>query len=130
PTMAHTGHEYYQRDYHSGHQKPLFHDDEYFRARAELALDYFTPAERTQRVFDYGCGLGASIALLPDAEGWDGAAEARRRVAGEASASTMTWRTCRAVRTTSSSAVTRSSTWRRRSTRSAPCGRSCGMGER
>src|SRR5690606_1153091 len=31
----------------------------------------------TQRVFDYGCGLGASIALLPDAEGWDVSAEAR-----------------------------------------------------
>jgi SAM-dependent methyltransferase len=76
--MAHKSEpDYYARGYHSAHQKPLFQNDDYFMARAELALDYFTPAERRKRVFDYGCGVGASIALLPDAAGWDVSAEAR-----------------------------------------------------
>jgi SAM-dependent methyltransferase len=70
---------YYERGYHSTHQRPLFEDDAYFRARAELALEYFTEQDRRGRVFDYGCGLGASIYLLANAQGWDISPEARGR---------------------------------------------------
>lgn len=70
---------HYEHGYHSTHQRPLFTDDDYFLARAEAALDYFSSEERSGRVFDYGCGLGASIALLPNAEGWDISPEARAR---------------------------------------------------
>ena len=75
--MPASGCDHYDRGYHSKHQEPLFTDERYFIARAELSLDYFTARERAGRVFDYGCGLGATIALLPDAEGWDVSAEAR-----------------------------------------------------
>ena len=77
--MSAEGDSYYECGYHSRHQRPLFTDDEYFQARAELALSHFTAADREGRVFDYGCGLGAGIALLPRAEGWDVSGEARRR---------------------------------------------------
>jgi SAM-dependent methyltransferase len=70
---------HYETGYHSTHQKPLYTRDDYYLARAEGALEYFTAAEREGRVFDYGCGLGASIYLLPNAEGWDVSGEARAR---------------------------------------------------
>jgi SAM-dependent methyltransferase len=75
--MSATADCYYDRGYHSTHYKALYERDDYYQARAELALAYFTAEERQARVFDYGCGLGHAISLLPHAEGWDISAEAR-----------------------------------------------------
>ncbi len=48
----------------------------YFRARAETALSYFSAEDRDRRIFEFGCGIGQSIALLKNAEGWDISSEA------------------------------------------------------
>lgn len=68
---------YYERGYHKTHYKVLAGDPEYYQARAELALNYWLPNERELRIFDYGCGLGQGMALLPNAEGWDVSSESR-----------------------------------------------------
>ena len=68
---------HYDRGYHGTHHRLLIEDDGYFLARAEAALSYFSPEERERKIFEFGCGIGQSIALLNDAEGWDISSEAR-----------------------------------------------------
>jgi len=63
---------YYNSTYHADRFPDLIGDDEYFWARAEAqARFYLTPEERNVRIFEYGCGIGQSIAGLPRAVGWD-----------------------------------------------------------
>ena len=69
---------YYEKGYHATHFKELNTDEEYFQARAVTSAEfYFNPEERARRIFDYGCGMGQSIAALPNAAGWDVSPEAR-----------------------------------------------------
>jgi SAM-dependent methyltransferase len=68
----------YDRGYHSQRHAHLIGDDEYFWARAEASARlYFSPEERSKRIFEYGCGIGQGIAALPHASGWDVSSEAR-----------------------------------------------------
>jgi SAM-dependent methyltransferase len=68
----------YERGYHSERHKYLIEDDEYFWARAEASATlYFSAEERRARIFEYGCGIGQSIATLANAWGWDVSSEAR-----------------------------------------------------
>lgn len=69
--------EVYNQGYHAKRHKYLIEDEEYFWARAEASTRlYFTPEERQKRIFEYGCGIGQGIAMLPHAAGWDISAEA------------------------------------------------------
>jgi SAM-dependent methyltransferase len=69
---------YYEDKYHSVRHRQMLADDYYFHARADVqSRFYFTPAERTLRIFEYGCGIGQGLAGLPNAAGWDISAEAR-----------------------------------------------------
>lgn len=77
-TAAENPQSYYDASYHGVYRKVLLHDDEIFWARSEAtARAYFTPEDRTLRVFEYGCGLGQAIASLKCAAGWDLSSEAR-----------------------------------------------------
>jgi SAM-dependent methyltransferase len=70
---------YYDRGYHTKRHKNIIADDEYFWARAGAsARFYFTEIERTRHIFDYGCGIGQSFAVLANAAGWDISSEARQ----------------------------------------------------
>lgn len=69
--------ENYDRGYHAKRHQHLIEEDEYFWARAEAATRfYFTPEESQKRIFEYGCGIGQGIAMLPRAAGWDISTEA------------------------------------------------------
>jgi len=69
---------YYENQYHSVRHGELIADEYCFQARADLQRRfYFTPAERTLRIFEYGCGVGQGLAGLPHAAGWDISGEAR-----------------------------------------------------
>jgi len=68
----------YDMGYHSQRHAHLIGEDEYFWARAEASARlYFSPEERSKRIFEYGCGIGQGIASLPNASGWDVSSEAR-----------------------------------------------------
>ena len=68
----------YDRRYHSQRHAQLISDDEYFWARSKASADlYFSRQEQAKRIFEYGCGIGQSIASLPHAAGWDVSTEAR-----------------------------------------------------
>ena len=68
----------YDIGYHSQRHAHLIGEDEYFWARAEASARlYFSPEERSKRIFEYGCGIGQGIASLPHASGWDVSSEAR-----------------------------------------------------
>ena len=70
--------DYYQEGYHAAQHQHLIADDQYFWARANASTRlYFSPEERTKRVFEYGCGIGQGIAALTYASGWDMSKEAR-----------------------------------------------------
>lgn len=67
----------YDRGYHAERHVRLIEDDEYFWTRSKAsARIYFTPEEQRKRIFEYGCGIGQSIASLPNAAGWDVSSEA------------------------------------------------------
>jgi SAM-dependent methyltransferase len=69
---------YYESGYHSSHYCHLMGSDELFEALSEIQVRfYFTPEQQQKRIFEYGCGLGQSIARLPRAAGWDVSGEAR-----------------------------------------------------
>jgi SAM-dependent methyltransferase len=70
--------DYYDSDYHSRRHAGLIGDSALFSARAaaEKWL-YFRDLSPNARVFDFGCGIGQSIALLPGACGWDLSRESR-----------------------------------------------------
>jgi SAM-dependent methyltransferase len=69
---------YYDSGYHATHHRELISGNEYFSARAEVqARFYFSVTERQKHIFEYGCGIGQGIVVLPDAWGWDVSAEAR-----------------------------------------------------
>jgi SAM-dependent methyltransferase len=56
----------------------MMEDEEYYRARSEaFGRLYFQPEERQKIVLDYGCGLGQTVATLPNAFGYDASREAR-----------------------------------------------------
>jgi SAM-dependent methyltransferase len=68
--------ENYEEEYHTEMHKHLLTDDNYFNARAEMALeDYFKPEEdfnlEDNWVLEFGCGLGQNIAKIPNAVGFD-----------------------------------------------------------
>jgi len=67
----------YDKGYHSQRHAHLIGEDDYFWARAEASARlYFSPEERSKRIFEYGCGIGQGIAALPNASGWDVSSEA------------------------------------------------------
>jgi SAM-dependent methyltransferase len=69
--------DHYNSGYHGRIHSHLIANDEYFYARAESSANlYFTQEERSGKVFEYGCGIGQGIAVLPNAAGWDVSAEA------------------------------------------------------
>lgn len=69
---------YYGAAYHGVHHRALVEESDYWQARAEIAAMYYFPGpDLDKRVFDYGCGQGQSIGLLPNAAGWDVSSEAR-----------------------------------------------------
>ena len=66
------GDAHYEVGYHEAFHGSMLAADDLYEARAQLAAEiYLTAAERTQRVFEYGCGIGQNIAALPNAAGWD-----------------------------------------------------------
>jgi SAM-dependent methyltransferase len=70
--------DFYDDVYHQSRSQHLIADDAYYLARgvASVAL-YFSEAEQERRIFEYGCGVGQTIANLPKAGGWDVSCEAR-----------------------------------------------------
>ena len=69
---------YYDFGYHGRRHARLIEDASLFSARASAEKWlYFRDVPPAARVFDVGCGIGQSIALLPGACGWDLSRESR-----------------------------------------------------
>ena len=69
---------YYDSEYHSTRHGTLIADSQLFNARATVEKWlYFGDLPASARVFDFGCGIGQSIALVPGACGWDLSRESR-----------------------------------------------------
>lgn len=69
---------YYDEGYHHVIHAGMMEDESYYRARSEaFSRLYFTAEERQLRILDYGCGLGQTVAALPNACGYDASREAR-----------------------------------------------------
>jgi SAM-dependent methyltransferase len=69
---------FYDHGYHNIVHRDMMHDEHYYRTRSRaFARLYFTEADRKAAVLDYGCGLGQTVASLPNAYGYDASAEAR-----------------------------------------------------
>lgn len=69
---------YYDEGYHNVIHAGMMEDEAYYRARSEaFSRLYFTEADRKLAVLDYGCGLGQTVAALPNASGYDASREAR-----------------------------------------------------
>ena len=69
---------YYDSEYHSTRHGTLIADSQLFNARAAVEKWlYFRDLPPSPRVFDFGCGIGQSIALVPGACGWDLSRESR-----------------------------------------------------
>ena len=63
---------YYDSEYQSTRHGTLIADSQLFNARASVEKWlYFRDLPPSPRVFDFGCGIGQSIALVPGACGWD-----------------------------------------------------------
>lgn len=61
----------YEEEYHEHSHEHLLNDKSYYLARADIAkLKYFKDVT-DERVLDFGCGIGQSIALLENAWGHD-----------------------------------------------------------
>ncbi len=73
---------FYDSGYHFIRHKQLIEDEEYYWARAEASANlYFSKKLQEKRILDYGCGIGQSIASLPNAAGFDESSEARKNSA-------------------------------------------------
>lgn len=69
---------YYDEGYHNVIHAGMIEDESYYRARSEaFSRLYFSRSERELSVLDYGCGLGQTVAALPNAFGYDASREAR-----------------------------------------------------
>jgi hypothetical protein len=69
---------YYNKEYHKKRHINLIVNDEYFWARAEASKRlYFQKEEINKRIMEFGCGIGQTIAMIPNARGWDVSSEAR-----------------------------------------------------
>ena len=69
---------YYDSEYHSTRHGTLIADSQLFNARAAVEKWlYFRDVPSSARVFDFGCGIGQSIALVSGACGWDLSRESR-----------------------------------------------------
>ncbi|NQW93522.1 MAG: class I SAM-dependent methyltransferase [Polaromonas sp.] len=69
---------YYDEGYHNVIHAGMIEDENYYRSRSEaFSRLYFADAERQLAVLDYGCGLGQTVAALPNAHGYDASREAR-----------------------------------------------------
>jgi SAM-dependent methyltransferase len=69
---------YYDSEYHSARHGTLIADPQLFNARAAVEKWlYFGDLHASARIFDFGCGIGQSIALVPGACGWDLSRESR-----------------------------------------------------
>lgn len=69
---------YYDSEYHATRHGPLIADSQLFNARASAEKWlYFRDLPSSARVFDFGCGIGQSIALVTGACGWDLSLESR-----------------------------------------------------
>jgi SAM-dependent methyltransferase len=69
---------YYDSDYHSRRHSSLICDASLFTARASVEKWlYFRDFSESSRILDFGCGIGQSIALIPNACGWDLSKESR-----------------------------------------------------
>jgi hypothetical protein len=63
---------YYDSEYHSTRHGTVISDSQLFNARAAVEKWlYFRDVPSSARVFDFGCGIGQSIALVSGACGWD-----------------------------------------------------------
>lgn len=61
----------YEEGYHSKRHENHYNED-YYNARAEIALTkFFGNIDKSQKILDYGCGLGQNILKLPNAVGYD-----------------------------------------------------------
>jgi SAM-dependent methyltransferase len=69
---------YYDTEYHGPRHASLITDNTLFTARASVEKWlYFRHLPPSAKVFDFGCGIGQSVALLPNACGWDLSRESR-----------------------------------------------------
>jgi SAM-dependent methyltransferase len=69
---------YYDEGYHSAIHSKMIEDDNYYWARSQaFSRLYFTSEDRRLAVLDYGCGLGQTVAAIPNAYGYDASREAR-----------------------------------------------------
>ena len=69
---------FYDEVYHQTRSRHLITDETYYRERGAAAVRlYFSETEKLSRIFEYGCGVGQTIAGLPNAAGWDISSEAR-----------------------------------------------------
>jgi len=69
---------HYNKEYHKKRHINLIVNDEYFWARAEASKRlYFQKEEINKRIMEFGCGIGQTIAMIPNARGWDVSSEAR-----------------------------------------------------
>ena len=69
---------YYDSEYHCARHGRLITDSQLFTARASVEKWlYFRDLSPSARVFDFGCGIGQSIALVRNACGWDLSRESR-----------------------------------------------------
>jgi SAM-dependent methyltransferase len=69
---------YYDSTYHAQRHTSLIGDATLFNARAAVEKWlYFRDIPEAAKVLDFGCGIGQSIALLPEAWGWDLSSESR-----------------------------------------------------
>jgi ubiquinone/menaquinone biosynthesis C-methylase UbiE len=62
----------YESDYHETLHKNLNTNEEYYKARAKLALiKYFNNISKDSKILEFGCGLGQNIFLLKNSVGYD-----------------------------------------------------------
>lgn len=70
--------QYYDTDYHRKRHASLIGDPTLFAARASVEKWlYFRDVPQDSRILDFGCGIGQSIASVPNAFGWDLSKESR-----------------------------------------------------
>ena len=62
----------YESEYHQRLHEYLYNNEEYYNARAELALiKYFKNFPKESKTLEWGCGLGQNIYLVKNSIGYD-----------------------------------------------------------
>lgn len=61
----------YEEWYHKTRHNTHFNDD-YYNARAKIAVGkFFKSVKESDKILDFGCGLGQNILYMPNAQGYD-----------------------------------------------------------